>query len=116
MNFTSARFIEEDPELWSDANVSEIFLIPERMRLRKETSGDGENGNGEGRRRTPPPTVFDDYYALGVTLWSILTGKRPVNHQFNQRNIRKSDLMEVQDDFVRWWIRKVFNMAGCQFS
>ncbi|KAM7198736.1 Protein kinase-like domain containing protein [Naviculisporaceae sp. PSN 640] len=102
--FNSARFIEEDPDLWSDEHVSEAFLTPERMRTR------------EGKvKRTPAPKVFDDYYALGITLWWVYTGKSPANGQFNRRDIRKSDLGEVPDELVRRWIRKVFKMAGCRF-
>lgn len=110
-DFSSARFIEENPDSWNSSYVTEPYLTPDRMRQREESAVDGVNRTG----RTPAPKVFDDYYALGITLWSIFTGKKPVNHQFNQRNIRRLDLAEVNDDLVRRWIRKVFKMAGCRF-
>lgn len=111
-DFSSARFIEEEAESWNSSYVTERYLTPERMRQREGTAV--EQG-GNGTERTPPPKVFDDYYALGVTLWSLFTGREPVNRQFNQRNIRRLDLVEVSDDLVRRWIWKVFKMGGCRF-
>ncbi|KAK3385697.1 hypothetical protein B0H63DRAFT_376450, partial [Podospora didyma] len=96
VDFSSARFVDESPDQWNSTYSTETYFTPHRMHV-------------------PAPTVFDDYYALAITLWSMYTGKAPKARQFNQRNIRRSDLLEVDDEMVRAWIRKVFKMAGCRF-
>ncbi|KAM7213441.1 hypothetical protein V8F06_011179 [Rhypophila decipiens] len=122
-DFSLGRFIEEDPAIWEaqedlEGLVEEKYLTPERMRKREETLAAAQAKGIQARdvpgAGTPAPTVFDDYFALAVTLWGIFTGKKPVNHQFNTKNVRKSDLFEVKDRLVREWIWKVLKMAGCQ--
>ncbi|KAK3689391.1 kinase-like domain-containing protein [Podospora appendiculata] len=105
-DFGSARFIEETPDSWNSSYATEAYFTPERMRKRDEQGNSG---------MIPAPTVFDDYYALAVTLWSFFTGKTPEDGQFNQKNIKKANVAEVDDDLVRRWIRKVCRMAGCRF-
>ncbi|KAK3317624.1 kinase-like domain-containing protein [Cercophora scortea] len=105
-DFGSARFIEENPDSWNSSYATEAYFTPERMRKRDSHGNSG---------MIPAPTVFDDYYALAVTLWGFFTGKTPEDGQFNQKNIKKADVAEVDDDLVRRWIRKVFRMAGCRF-
>jgi serine/threonine protein kinase len=110
IDFSSARFIEESQDSWNSSYATEAYFTPERMR-RLEYSFQASGGGGG---RIPVPTVFDDYYALAVTLWSVFAGKRPRSRQFNQKNIRRADLLEVEDELVRGWIKKVFKMAGCR--
>ncbi|KAK0713210.1 hypothetical protein B0T26DRAFT_677574 [Lasiosphaeria miniovina] len=130
VNFASARFVDEPPDAWDPAHTTEAYFTPKRMGWRDQQirqsvavtdDGSGASTNGSGGTAVammpmvPPPRVFDDYYALAVTLWSMYTGKKPRGRQFNQVNIRRSDLAEVDDEMVRAWIRKVFKMAGCRF-
>ncbi|KAK4160863.1 kinase-like domain-containing protein [Cladorrhinum sp. PSN259] len=103
VDFSSARFIEESKESWNSTYVTNAYLTPSRMAYREQRQG------------LPAPAVFDDYFALAITLWGFYTGKPPGSRQFNQVNIRRSDLAEVRDDMIRGWIRKVFRMAGCKF-
>ena len=108
IGFASARFVAEDPSSWNSSYVTEAYFAPERMRERHRSIG--------GTGRIPAPKVFDDYYALAVTLWSLHTGKAPGPKQFNQMYVRRADLDEVEDEMVRKWIRKVFKMAGCKWG
>lgn len=112
VDFSCARFIEEDAGRWNSTYVSCAYLTPARMGVREERQQGAQGGLGQ---KLPPPTVFDDYYALAITLWAFYTGKPPGSRQFNQVNIKRSDLAEVRDDMIRGWIRKVFRMAGCKF-
>ncbi|KAK4184296.1 kinase-like domain-containing protein [Podospora australis] len=103
VDFSSGRFIEENHDRWNKAFVSHTYLTPERMACRQQG-------------HLPAPTVFDDYYALAIALWSMYSGKVPHNGQFNQPHIQRADLMEADDEMIRGWIRKVFRMAGCKIN
>ncbi|KAK5662528.1 hypothetical protein OQA88_8440 [Cercophora sp. LCS_1] len=113
INFSSARYVVEDKEVWNSSFATEAYFTPERMKRRDEIKSAG-SGTGREQKRIPAPTVFDDYYALAITLWSVYSGKRPRGRQFNQKTIWRTDLAEVDDDMVRNWIKKVFRMAGCR--
>ncbi|KAK4223116.1 kinase-like domain-containing protein [Podospora fimiseda] len=109
VDFSSARFIEDSKEKWNSTNVTNAYLTPERMMAAAQKED----------KVLPlalaPPSVFDDYYALAITLWGIYTGKPAGTKQFNQINIKRTDLAEVRDEMIRGWIKKVFKMAGCKF-
>ncbi|KAK0649801.1 kinase-like domain-containing protein, partial [Cercophora newfieldiana] len=122
VDFSSARFITEGKAGWNESFATEAYFSPARMRKREEARRERER-SGRGDRNgvvlgeggvVPAPTVFDDYYALAVTLWGMYSGKRPGKRQFNQKTIWRTDLAEVEDDMVRAWIKKVFKMAGCR--
>lgn len=102
VDFAGARFIEENKDRWNSLHVTNSYLTPKRMQCLEQGLP------------LPAPTVFDDYYALAITLWSFLTGKTPGNRQFNRKYIKKEDLAEVEDEMIKGWIRKVFTMAGCK--
>lgn len=122
VDFSSARFVDEPHDEWNSSFVSEEYLS--RTRLEKREAMRAERGNAEGQRWgvawgmgdfLPPPTVFDDYFALAVTLWGMYTGKRPARRQFNGPVIWQTDLDLFPDTEVdiRNWIEKVLRMAGC---
>ena len=120
VDFSCARLIEEDAGRWNSKHVSSAYMTPARLAVREERQpqqqgAQGGGGPGQPQKPLPAPTVFDDYYALAITLWAFYTGKPPGSRQFNQVNIKRSDLAEVRDDMIRGWIRKVFRMAGCKF-
>ncbi|KAK4446274.1 kinase-like domain-containing protein, partial [Podospora aff. communis PSN243] len=100
VDFGSARFVEEDEGLWDGSFATEAYFAPGRMR--------------GGKKKVAAPRVFDDYYALAVTLWGMYAERRPGRGQFNQKTIWRTDLAEVEDDMVREWIVKVLKMAGCR--
>ncbi|KAK0659460.1 hypothetical protein QBC41DRAFT_287071 [Cercophora samala] len=102
IDFAGARFMEENKDSWNSLHVTNSYLTPKRMQCLEQGL------------MLPAPTVFDDYYALAVTLWAFFTGKTPGNRQFNRKYIRKEDLAEVEDEMIKGWIRKVFTMAGCK--
>ncbi|KAK3998006.1 kinase-like domain-containing protein [Cladorrhinum sp. PSN332] len=106
IDFGSARFIQESKDSWNSTYVTNAYLAPSRAAYREQQ----QQG-----QKLPPPTVFDDYYALAIALWGFYTGKPPGSRQFNQVSIKRSELAEVRDDMIRGWIRKVFRMAGCKF-
>ncbi|KAK3349020.1 hypothetical protein B0T25DRAFT_546998 [Lasiosphaeria hispida] len=118
IDFSSARFIDENPGSWNSSYATEAYFTPQRMKRREQSRHPSGHGAGTSTSfgGTPAPRVFDDYYALAITLWSMYSGKKPRNRQFNQKNIKRSDLMEVGDDSVRLWIKKVLKMAGCRLS
>ncbi|KAK0624946.1 hypothetical protein B0T17DRAFT_507974 [Bombardia bombarda] len=107
VDYGSAKFITEDPKSWNACHATETHFTSMRARRPRDS--------GNKVDRIPPPTVFDDYYALAVTIWTMFTGKVPGSHQFNTRSVKRSDLAKVDDDQIRRWIRKVFKMAGCIF-
>ncbi|KAK0609409.1 kinase-like domain-containing protein [Immersiella caudata] len=98
VDFSSARFITEEKSGWDESFSTEAYFTPIR----------GVQGG------VPAPTVFDDYYALAVTLWAMYAARKPGRRQFNQKTIWRTDLAKVEDDMVRAWIKKVFKMAGCR--
>ncbi|KAK0710486.1 hypothetical protein B0T21DRAFT_298162 [Apiosordaria backusii] len=102
IDFAGARFMEEDKNCWNSLHVTNSYMTPKRMQCLEQGL------------LLPAPTVFDDYYALAITLWSFFTGKTPGNRQFNRKYIKKEDLAEVEDEMIKGWIRKVFTMAGCK--
>ncbi|KAK6535632.1 hypothetical protein TWF694_002087 [Orbilia ellipsospora] len=56
------------------------------------------------------PPIFDDWYALALSVWSLYAGERPFeSHRNNRRTI---DLMRVQDEEVREWIRGILKQGG----
>ena len=114
VDFSSARYVSEVRESWNESFATEAYFTPERMRRREEVKRGTGGGRSSGGGGVPAPTVFDDYYALAVTLWGLFSGRRPGKRQFNQKTIWRTDLAEVEDDMVRAWIKKVFKMAGCR--
>ncbi|KAK4204495.1 hypothetical protein QBC40DRAFT_292683 [Triangularia verruculosa] len=102
IDFAGARFITENKDNWNSLHVTNSHLTPKRMQCLEQGLV------------LPAPTVFDDYYALAITLWTFFTGKTPGNRQFNRKYIKKEDLAEVEDEMIKGWIRKVFTMAGCK--
>ena len=122
VNFSSARYIVERPSRWNSRRATEAYFTPERMRRREEAllSPNGcftRPGDASASSHGAfAPTVFDDYYALAITLWSMYSGRMPRGHQFNQTVIWRTDLALVGDDMVRRWLKKVFRMAGCRLE
>ncbi|KAK4177906.1 hypothetical protein QBC36DRAFT_326059 [Triangularia setosa] len=102
IDFAGARFMEENKDCWNSLHVTNSYLTPKRMQCLEQGL------------LLPAPTVFDDYYALAITLWSFFTRKTPGNRQFNCKYIKKEDLAEVEDEMIKGWIRKVLTMAGCK--
>lgn len=63
-DFDVGRFEDEDEEIW-EGNVTWHYVSPHRRR-REEDMG-----------RDAPPRKEDDLYALGLSIWSLYTGKVP---------------------------------------
>lgn len=63
-DFDEGRFEDEDEEIW-EGNVTWHYVSPNR-RLREEHLG-----------RDAPPRKEDDIYGLGLSIWSLYTGKVP---------------------------------------
>jgi serine/threonine protein kinase len=101
IDFGFARFVEETDEDWpANSYLTPIYARKERTKCASH------------RHRCRPPTVFDDYYALAVTLWEMFTRTIPVTDQFSGgKDIKRSDLRKVDDKLIQWWIEKVFRMA-----
>lgn len=109
VDFSSARFVEEPHGEWNSSFVSEEYITPARLERREVMRAEGLVGD------IPAPTVFDDYFALAVTLWSMYSRRKPGSRQFNRAVIWKTDFDPFPDSEmeIREWIKKVLRMAGC---
>ena len=72
-------------------------------------------------KRTPPPRRMDDFYALGLSIWELYTGKEPHNDIEDQLNVmwavkngKTVDLDEVKDQAVRDIIRGYLRCGGAK--
>jgi serine/threonine protein kinase len=97
-DFAEARRINEDLDSW-DGGTTDNFMSP----LRCRNWPDGSD---------PPPTIEDDLYALGLSIWELFTGKIPFENDYidDILNTVKAgqtvDVNEVKEEEARGMICK----------
>jgi serine/threonine protein kinase len=105
-DFAEARFSDEDPDEW-DGITTVNYMSPKRCRNWPD-SGD------------PPPTVEDDLYGLGLSIWELYTGKIPFEDVYMDdimdtvKEGATVDVDEVSEASVREVIRKFLRCGGAK--
>jgi len=77
-DFDSARRVDDDEEGYEDM-VTEELLAPNR------------DYHGTGR----PPTISDDIYALGLSIWSLYTGNKVLENEAMEEVMRDKRTVDV---------------------
>lgn len=92
-DFAEARLVSEDPAAW-EGTVTVNYTSPHRCQAWPDS-------------RDPPPTVEDDLYALGLSIWELYTGKVPFADMYEDdiRDLLKAgqtvDVGEVAEEAAR---------------
>ncbi|KAF3919955.1 hypothetical protein AA313_de0206397 [Arthrobotrys entomopaga] len=101
-DFETSRPPDEDVKVWEE----ESALDTDRYRCPTRPIGRA-------------PTMFDDWYSLAMTVWSLYTGEIPfedVDEGDEMEEVhaerRTVDLMRVEDEEVREWIRGILRQGG----
>ena len=109
-DFGEGRYIDEDERIWNGASTMH-FESPNRFQ-RAERS----------ERDPPPPTVEDDLYGLGLSIWQLHTGKIPhgdvagddLELKERQRKGQTVDVTAVQDLEAREMITNLLRRGGAR--
>lgn len=97
--FSSARMIDDsDLNTWP-SDISAIqYTSPNR----------GKNGE--------PSTVFDDYFALAVSIWAVFSGENPMVGLFNSNEGHMPDLTKITDDELFCSVIDVLEEGGLKVN
>jgi len=109
-DFAEGRYVGEDEHVW-EGNSTMHFESPNRL-LRAQQVG----------REPPPPTVEDDLYGLGLSIWQLYTGRIPhedmigddLDFKERQRNGETVDVAVVHDQEARDIITKLLRRGGAR--
>jgi serine/threonine protein kinase len=107
-DFAEGRYVNEDEEVWEGITTWH-YESPGRL-LRGERM----------ERDPPPPTVEDDLYGLGLSIWALYTGKIPngdwagddLGLKERQRKGETVDVVEVDDPDTREVIKGLLRRGG----
>ncbi|KAL2126639.1 hypothetical protein VTI74DRAFT_484 [Chaetomium olivicolor] len=96
-DFGEGRYIDEDERIWHGASTMH-FESPNRLQRARQS-----------RRDPPPPTVEDDMYGLGLSIWQLYTEEIPhgdvagddLKLKERQRKGETVDVATVQDPEAR---------------
>ena len=107
-DFAEGRYVDEDERVW-EGNSTWHYESPNRL-LRGERMG----------RDPAPPTIEDDLYGLGLSIWHLYTGKMPhedmagddVGLKGRQRKGETVDVAKVDDPEAREIIRGLLRRGG----
>jgi len=103
-DFQEARKVDDDPSEWEGMSTDN-YMSPHRCRYWPD-GGD------------PAPTIEDDLYGLGLSIWELYTRKIPFENEYGDDilNTLKSgqtvDVNEVEDEIVRVIICKYLRYGG----
>jgi serine/threonine protein kinase len=105
-DFAESRRVDEAPDSWEGATTIN-YMSP--LRCRNGTEGPD-----------PPPTIEDDIYGLGLSIWELFTGKIPFEDDYmddiinNVKTGQTVDVNEVEDAEVREIICKYLRRGGAK--
>lgn len=99
-DFAESRAIDDEPQLW-EGKTTPNYLAPNRD-------------------DTEAPTVIDDLYALGLSIWQLYSGKQPfadmdqdeISELLEQR--KTVDLSVITDIAVRRTVTAYLRMGGAE--
>ena len=105
-DFAEARRVDDNLDSWEGATTIN-YMSPLRCR-------NGAEGPD------PPPTIEDDQYGLGLSIWELFTGKIPFEDVYmddileSVKTGQTVDVNEVEDVEVREIIRKYLRCGGAK--
>lgn len=105
-DFNEARRVTEDPKTWEGA-TTDNYVSP----LRCQNTHNGQE---------PPPTIEDDLYGLGLSIWELFKGKIPFEDWYMDdildyvKTGKTIDVDEVEEQDVREIIRKYLRYGGAK--
>jgi Protein kinase domain len=105
-DFAEARRVDEDLNNW-DGDTTVNYMSP----LRCRNWPDGPD---------PPPTIEDDLYGLGLSIWELFTGKVPFENDYiddilnTVKDGQTVDVNEVKEEEMRGMICKYLRYGGAK--
>lgn len=109
-DFGEGRYVDEDEHVW-DGSSTWHFESPNRL-LRGQQFG----------RHPPPPTIEDDLYGLGLSIWQLYTGRIPHEDiagddpdlKERQRNGETVNVAAIHDQEARGIITSLLRRGGAR--
>lgn len=105
-DFAEARKVDDDLDSW-DGFTTDNYMSPHRCR----NWPDGPD---------PPPTIEDDLYGLGLSIWELFVGEIPFKDVYMDDILDAAklggtvDVNRVDDESVREVIRKYLRCGGAK--
>lgn len=99
VGFSSARMADNsDLSMWLAAASTLEYTAPSR----------GLNSG--------PPSLFDDYYALSVSIWAIFVGENPTEGLFNSNEGPTPDMTKIIDDDMFGFVVDILVQGGLRLD
>jgi serine/threonine protein kinase len=105
-DFAETRGVGEDPQSWEGMTTAN-YLSPIRTQHQRHAG-------------YPPPTIQDDLYGLGLSIWELYTGKMPFKDMYIDDIVDvlqyggTVEVDEVSDENVRAVIRTYLRYGGAR--
>ena len=105
-DFNEARRFNEDPDSW-EGEATDNYMSPLRCRKWPDMWA-------------IPPTIEDDLYALGLSIWELFTGKVPFENEYMDdflsalKTGQTVDVSEVKEEDVKGIICKYLRYGGAK--
>lgn len=98
-DFSSARMVDNsDLNTWPTELPSVEYTSPNR----------GHNGE--------PSTIFDDYFALAISIWAVFAGQPPMKGLFNTNEGHTPDLRRITDNELFCSVVNVLEEGGLRLD
>lgn len=99
VGFSSARMVDNtDLNSWPTEIPSVEYTSPDR----------GQNGE--------PSTLFDDYFAVAVSIWAVFAGERPMKGLFNSNECHTPNLSKITDDELFCSVVDILKEGGLELD
>ncbi|ROV93447.1 hypothetical protein VPNG_09634 [Cytospora leucostoma] len=99
VGFSSARMVDNtDLNSWPTEIPSVEYISPDR----------GQNGE--------PSALFDDYFGLAVSIWSVFAGEWPTNGLFNSNEGHTPNLSKITDDELFCSVVDILKEGGLELD